>query len=98
MFVEIGGLILKGLGKEVIKKFHKNKDVITVGVANGRAQDLFDNNQFGDSSEAEILTLIVKEKSSKKIFDELYKHLELEKKKQGIIFLHTPLTKGSFYN
>ena len=86
MFVEIGGLINKGLGKGVIKKFHKNKDVITVGVANGRAQDLFDINQFGDSSEAEILTLIVKEKSSNKIFDELYKHLELDKKKTRINF------------
>ena len=60
MFVEIGGLINKGLGKGVIKKFHKNNDVNTVGVAIGRAQDLFYINQFGDSSEAEILTLIVK--------------------------------------
>ncbi len=96
MFVEIGGLINKGLGKGVIKKFHKNKDVITVGVANGRAQDLFDINQFGDSSEAEILTLIVKEKSSNKVFGELYKHLELDKKKQGLIFQHFPLIKGTF--
>tara|TARA_A100001388_G_C28705081_1_gene468196 strand:- start:759 stop:1049 length:291 start_codon:yes stop_codon:yes gene_type:complete len=96
MFVEIGGLINKGLGKGVIKKFHKNKDVITVGVANGRAQDLFDINQFGDSSEAEILTLIVKEKSSNKIFNELYKYLELDKKKQGLIFKLFPLIKGTF--
>lgn len=96
MFVEIGGLILKGLGKGVIKKFYKNRDVITVGVANGRAKDLFDINQFGDSSEAEILTLIVKEKSSNKIFDELYKHLELDKKKQGLIYKHVALIKGSF--
>ena len=28
MFVEIGGLILKGLGKEVIKKFHKNINLL----------------------------------------------------------------------
>lgn len=96
MFVEIGGMILKGLGKGVIKKFYKNKNVLTVGVANGRAEHLFDVNQFGDASEVEILTLIVKDKSSDKVFDELYNHLELKNKKQGIIYMHSPLIKGNF--
>ena len=77
MFVEIGGLIKKGLGQAVIRKFSKKKDVITVGVAKGRANDLFDINEFGDSSETDILTLIVTEKAGYNIFNELYKFLEL---------------------
>ena len=44
MFVEIGGLIKKGLGQQVIKRFSKKKGVITVGVAKGRAKDLIDIN------------------------------------------------------
>ena len=70
--VEIGGLIKKGLGHGVTEKFSKNKDVVSVGYANGRASDIFDEQQFGSASEAEILTLIVKDNKSNAIFDELY--------------------------
>ena len=62
--VEIGGLLKKGLGQNVVKKFAENSEVISVGFANGRASDMFDIQQFGDASEADILTLIVKEKKS----------------------------------
>ena len=96
MFVEIGGLIKKGLGHDVIKKFSKLKSVKTVGVANGRTSDLFDVQEFGDSSESEILTIIVDEKASSKIFDDLYNFLDLKNKKQGVIYQLAPLIKGSF--
>ena len=75
--VEIGGLIKKGLGQNVVKKFSDNQDVVSVGFANGRASDMFDIQQFGDASEADILTLIVKERKGNFIFDELYKLLKL---------------------
>ena len=61
--VEIGGIIKKGLGQKVVQKFSQDKNVVSVGFANGRAKDLFDIQQFGDASEAEVLTLIVKEKT-----------------------------------
>ena len=96
MFVEIGGLIKKGLGQQVIKRFSKKKDVITVGVAKGRAKDLFDINEFGDAGETEILTIIVLEKSSNNLFDELYKFLQLDKKKQGVIYKYFTIHKVSF--
>ena len=47
-----------------MQKFSQDKNVVSVGFANGRASDLFDIQQFGDASEAEVLTLIVKEKNS----------------------------------
>ena len=96
MYVEIGGLIKKGLGHGVIEKFSKKKSVVTVGVANGRAKDLFEIQEFGDASESEILTLIVSEKESNKIFDELYFFLELNKKKQGIIYKSETIHRGTF--
>ena len=96
MFIEIGGLIKKGLGHDIIKKFSKYKHVKTVGIANGRTNDLFDIQDFGDSSESEILTLIVDEKYSDKAFDEIYKYLELDKKKQGFIYKQFPIVKGKF--
>ena len=46
-FIEIGGLIKKGLGQKVVKKFSENSDVISVGYANGRATDMFEIQQFG---------------------------------------------------
>tara|TARA_B100000989_G_C19512042_1_gene459620 strand:+ start:1323 stop:1613 length:291 start_codon:yes stop_codon:yes gene_type:complete len=96
MYIEIGGLIKKGLGHSIIEKFSKYKYIKTVGIANGRTSDLFDIQDFGDSSESEILTLIVEEKQSDKIFDELFKFLELDKKKQGIIYIQQPMVKGTF--
>ena len=96
LYVEIGGLIKKGLGHGVIEKFSKKRSVVTVGVANGRAKDLFDIQQFGDASESEILTLIVLEKESNKIFDELFFFLKLDKKKQGIIYKSETILKGNF--
>ncbi len=96
MYVEIGGLIKKGLGHGIIEKFSKKKSIITVGVANGRTRDLFDIQEFGDASESEILTIIVEEKNSDKIFDELFKFLELNKKNQGIIYKSERILKGSF--
>ena len=59
-FIEIGGLTKKGLGHSVVERFSKNIDVVNIGYANGESSDLFDFQQFGDASEAEILTMIVK--------------------------------------
>ena len=92
--VEIGGLIKKGLGHGVTERFSKNKDVVSVGYANGRASDIFDEQQFGSASEAEILTLIVKDNKSNLIFDELYNHLKLSKEKNGYIFKHESISKS----
>ena len=94
-FIEIGGLIKKGLGQKVVKKFSENSDVISVGYANGRATDMFDIQQFGNASEADILTLIVKERKGNVIFDELYKHLKLNSQKNGVIFKSETILKSS---
>ena len=94
-FVEIGGLIKKGLGQSVVKKFSNNKDVVSVGFANGRASDIFDIQQFGDASEADILTLIVKERKGNFVFDALYNHLKLATQKNGIIFKSETIAKST---
>tara|TARA_Y100000994_G_C15558945_1_gene387412 strand:- start:78 stop:377 length:300 start_codon:yes stop_codon:yes gene_type:complete len=93
--VEIGGIIKKGLGQKVVEKFSNDKNVVSVGFANGRASDLFDIQQFGDASEAEVLTLIVKEKNSNSIFDDLYKLLQLDNTNQGTIYKFNAITKAS---
>ena len=94
-FVEIGGLVKKGLSHSIVEKFSKNKDVISIGYANGRASDLFDIQQFGDASESEILTLIVKEKKSNLVFDELYSHLKLSTQNNGVIYKFETISKTS---
>ena len=93
--VEIGGLVKKGLGQTIVKKFSERSEVVSVGFANGRASDMFDIQQFGDASEADILTLIVKEKKSNAIFDELYNHLKLSSSRNGVIFKFNTVAKSS---
>ena len=92
-FIEIGGLIKKGLSHTIVEKFSKNIDVISIGYANGRSSDLFDVQQFGDASEAEILTMIVKERKSNIIFDELYQFLKLSSENNGVIYKYDPVSK-----
>ena len=92
-FIEIGGLIKKGLSHTIVERFSKNIDVVSIGYANGRSSDLFDVQQFGDASEAEILTMIVKERKSNIIFDELYKFLKLSSENNGVIYKYDPITK-----
>ena len=92
-FIEIGGLIKKGLSHSIVERFSKNIDVISIGYANGRSSDLFDIQQFGDASEAEILTMIVKQRKSNIIFDELYKFLKLSSENNGVIYKYDPITK-----
>ena len=38
-FIEIGGLIKKGLGHSVVERFSKNIDVVSIGYANGRSSN-----------------------------------------------------------
>lgn len=97
-YIEIGGLIKKGLSQSIVEKFSKNKDILSVGYANGRATDLFDIQQFGDASESEILTVIVKEKKSNLIFDELYNHLKLSTQNNGVIYKFGTIHKASLYS
>tara|TARA_B100000073_G_C23585568_1_gene514111 strand:+ start:340 stop:636 length:297 start_codon:yes stop_codon:yes gene_type:complete len=92
-FTEIGGLIKKGLGHSVVERFSKNIDVVSIGYANGRSSDLFDFQQFGDASEAEILTMIVKERKSNAIFDELYNFLKLSSESNGVIYKYDTISK-----
>ena len=92
-FIEIGGLIKKGLSHSIVERFSKNIDVISIGYANGRSSDLFDIQQFGDASEAEILTMIVKERKSNIIFDELYQFLKLSSENNGVIYKYDPVSK-----
>ena len=94
-YSEIGGLLKKGLGHTVVERFSKNIDVVSIGYANGRASDLFDIQQFGDASEAEILTIIVKERKSNKSFDELHAFLKLSSENNGVIYKFDSINKIS---
>ena len=92
-FVEIGGMLKKGLGHKVVENFSKNIDVVSAGYANGRAENLFDIQQFGDASETEILTMIVKERKSNTIFDQLYNFLKLTNENNGVIYKFNTINK-----
>ena len=94
-FVEIGGIIKKGLGQQIMKNFSQNKNVFSVVVANGRATDIFDIQQFGDASEAEVLTMIVKENKGDHIFDELHSFLKLSSNNQAVIYKYDTIMKAS---
>ena len=60
-----------------------------------RGSDIFDIQQFGDASEADILTLLVNEKKGNTVFDELYGFLKLSTQKNGVIYKSDTIAKSS---
>ena len=52
-------------------------------------------NAEANASEADILTLIVKERKGNSVFDELYNHLKLATQKNGVIFKSDTIAKST---
>ena len=95
MFVEIGALIQKSIGKSVLESLKDLEGVELITVESGRSSDLFEERQFGAFGEAAILTIIASSNNKDTIFDELYNACGLNEHKQGLVFMTTEFVKSS---
>ena len=95
MFVEIGALIQKSIGKSVLESLKDLEGVELITVESGRSSDLFEERQFGAFGEAAILTIIASSNNKDTIFDELYNACGLNEHKQGLVYMTTEFVKSS---
>jgi hypothetical protein len=95
MLVEIGALVEKASGQQVLQAIKNLDGVICITVETGRSSDLFDDRQFGDFGEAAIVSVIAESKKKEEVFKSLFEVCELANKPQGLIFMTPDIIKTS---
>ena len=91
-FVEIGGMLKKGLGHKVVENF-STLTLFQWIMLTEEKEDLFDIQQFGDASETEILTMIVKERKATQSLINFYNFLKLTNENNGVIYKFNTINK-----
>jgi hypothetical protein len=87
MLVEIGALVEKNSGQEVLQSVKDVDGVVCITVETGRSSDLFEEKQFGDFGEAAILSIIADNAAKDKVFDAVYNLCELHGTQSGMLFM-----------
>lgn len=94
MITEIGALLHKGAGNQLLGELKKDKRVLGIYVEAGRTEDLFAFREFGSASENDIVTMLVAEKDADKMFDLVCKKAGLKEPQSGLVY-QMPLHKKS---
>jgi len=93
MLVEIGALIEKKIGQQVLHAIRGVDGVVCITVETGRSCDLFDERQFGDFGESAIVTLLAESGKKEQVFESFFEACELGQKSLGLIFMTTDIIK-----
>ena len=93
MLVEIGALVEKNCGQLVLNNVKDVDGVVCITVESGRSSDLFDQRQFGDFGEAAIISILADSSKKDAVFKSLYDACELDRKRQGLIFMTNDIIK-----
>ncbi|MBL6687294.1 MAG: hypothetical protein ISP92_03640 [Pseudomonadales bacterium] len=95
MQVEIGALVHKDCGHQVLEVLQGIEGVAATYIEAGRSNDLFDDRQFGEFGEASIITVIADEAHKEAVFDQLHRACGLEKSARGLIYMTEPVLRCS---
>ena len=95
MQVEIGALVHKDCGPDVLEAMRETEGVAAAMIETGRSNDLFSDRQFGEYGEAAIITVIADEAHKGAVFDRLYQACNLFDQSRGLIFMTEPVIRTS---
>ena len=95
MQVEIGALVHKDCGPDVLEAMQETEGVAAAVIETGRSNDLFSDRQFGEFGEAAIITIIADEVHKEAVFDRLYQACNLFDQSRGLIFMTAPVIRTS---
>ena len=87
MLVEIGALVHKSCGPNVLEALRDSEGVAATFIEPGRSNDLFDDRQFGEFGEAAIITILAEEEHKDAVFEKLHAACGLENKPRGLIYM-----------
>jgi hypothetical protein len=95
MLVEIGALVEKNSGQQILQSVKETDGVVCITLETGRSSDLINDRQFGDFGEAAIVSILAESSKKEKVFSTLFEACELEQKQQGLIFMTPDIIKTS---
>ena len=95
MQVEIGAVVHKDCGPDVLEAMRETEGVAAAMIETGRSNDLFSDRQFGEYGEAAIITIIADEAHKGAVFDRLYQACNLFDQSRGLIFMTEPVIRTS---
>lgn len=95
MLVEIGALVEKHSGQEILQSVKDVDGVVCITLETGRSSDLIIERQFGDFGETAIVSILAESSKKDEVFSSLFEACELERKQQGLIFMTPDIIKSS---
>tara|TARA_Y100000739_G_C20264884_1_gene309484 strand:- start:73 stop:369 length:297 start_codon:yes stop_codon:yes gene_type:complete len=95
MLVEIGALVEKHSGQQILQTVKDADGVICITLESGRSSDLIFERQFGDFGETAIVSILAESSKKEQVFSILFEACELEQKQQGLIFMTPDIIKSS---
>ena len=95
MQVEIGALVHKDCGPDVLEAMRETEGVVVAMIETGRSNDLFSDRQFGKYGEAAIITIIADEAYKGAVFDRLFEACNLFDQSKGLIYMTEPVVRTS---
>ena len=95
MQVEIGALVHKDCGPDVLEAMRETEGVAVAMIETSRSNDLFSDRQFGEYGEAAIITIIADEAHKGAVFDRLFEACNLFDQSKGLIYMTEPVVRTS---
>ena len=95
MLVEIGALVEKHSGQQILQTVKDTDGVVCITLESGRSSDLIIERQYGDFGEAAIVSILAESSKKEKVFSSLFDACELEQKQQGLIFMTPDIVKST---
>ena len=95
MQVEIGALVHKDCGPDVLEAMRETEGVAVAMIETGRSNDLFSDRQFGEYGEAAIITIIADEAHKGAVFDRIFEACNLFDQSKGLIYMTEPVVRTS---
>jgi hypothetical protein len=87
MLVEIGALVDKNCGPDVLEALQSVEGVAATFIEAGRSNDLFEDKQFGEFGEAAIITILADEDHKEAVFEQLHAACGLRSQEKGLIYM-----------
>lgn len=84
---EITALVKQGILDRITDMCFENDLIEFLHYEHGRSSGLFDFQEYGDSCEVDLLSIVVRAEHKDQIFEKLYDIMELRSHKNGIIYI-----------
>lgn len=84
---EITAVVKQGILERITEMCYESDLVEYTHYEHGRSSGIFDFQEYGDSCEVDLFSIVVRAEHKDQIFEKLYDTMELRSHKNGIIYI-----------